>query len=376
MGANFENEIYAAVVIGAGQAGLAAAFELAARGLNYVVLDANDAPGGAWQHRWDSLTMRDVHGIANFPKTTPPPLDSQRANEVVPKYFDDFEDDQAINVIRPAEVTEVRPQTGTVNTDPDSPLVLTVHTPESEKEILTRAVINATGTWRRPFIPFYPGIGTFTGKQFHAAHYPGPKYFEGKRTLVVGGGASAVQFLGEIGPLTDTLWVTRRPVEWFDADKGFDGLAVVERVEERVVAGLPPKSVVSETGIMLREQEQEAKRLGVYDKWLPIFDSIEPDGVRWQDGRFEPVDVILWATGFRPDIDHLAPLSLRSSSGGVALERVPRNVQGATTSQKDHRVHFVGYGPSASTIGATRAARTAARAVEKAVKQASTAIDE
>ena len=64
-------------------------------------------------------------------------------------------------------------------------------------------------------------------------------------------------------------------------------------------------------------------------------------------------------------INHLAPLHLRSSAGGIALERVPGNVQGATAAALDPRIHFVGYGPSASTIGASRAARQAARAVEK-----------
>ena len=50
-----------------------------------------------------------------------------------------------------------------------------------------------------------------------------------------------------------------------------------------------------------------------------MFERIEPDGVRWADGTFEPVDVILWATGFRPDIEHLRPLRLRSPLGGIQL---------------------------------------------------------
>ena len=37
-------------------------------------------------------------------------------------------------------------------------------------------------------------LETFSGEQFHASTYPGPEYLAGKRVLVVGGGASAVQF--------------------------------------------------------------------------------------------------------------------------------------------------------------------------------------
>lgn len=42
------------VVIGAGQAGLAAGYHLRRRKLDFVILDARGTPGGAWQHAWDS----------------------------------------------------------------------------------------------------------------------------------------------------------------------------------------------------------------------------------------------------------------------------------------------------------------------------------
>ena len=121
--------------------------------------------------------------------------------------------------------------------------------------------------------------------------------------------------------------------------------------------------MVSVTGLALRPQEQEAKHLGAYERH-PMFDSIDVDGVRWADGHFEPVDAILWATGFRPAISHLAPLKLRSVHGGIQLNRDGRG----TTSVKDPRVQLVGYGPSASTIGANRAGRTAARGVQDSLE--------
>ena len=65
-------ELLDSVVIGAGQAGLSTSYHLKRRGLDHVVLDADEAPGGAWQHRWDSLTMQDVHGIAALPDAEPP----------------------------------------------------------------------------------------------------------------------------------------------------------------------------------------------------------------------------------------------------------------------------------------------------------------
>ncbi|GAB3031910.1 oxidoreductase [Nocardioides flavus (ex Wang et al. 2016)] len=343
------------LVIGAGQAGLAASYFLRRRGVEHLVLDANPRPGGAWQHRWSSLGMDDVHGVADLPGSSAPGSSAQPANLVVPDYFDGYERWHHLPVVRPVRVERVESEGD----------LLVVRA--GDRSWRTRTLVSATGTWTRPFVPHYPGIGSFAGEQVHTAHYPGAEHFRGRRVLVVGGGASAVQLLGEIAVLTDTLWVTRRPPVWRDGFDSAAGLAAVTAVEERVRRGLPPASVVSVTGLALRPQEQEAALLGAYDR-LPMFERIEPDGVRWSahhGGRFEHVDAIVWATGFRPAVDHLAPLGLRSPEGGIALVPVPGNVQGATTAVRDPRVQLVGYGPSASTLGASRAGRQAALAVSR-----------
>lgn len=79
--------------------------------------------------------------------------------------------------------------------------------------------------------------------------------------------------------------------------------------------------------------------------------------MEWRDGRKVVADVILWATGFRAALDHLAPLGLREPGGGIRLE--------GTRAVADPRVHLLGYGPSASTIGANRAGRAAVRDIRR-----------
>ena len=339
-------ETYDAVVIGAGQAGLSASYHLKRRGLAHVVLDADDSPGGAWQHRWDSLTMHDVHGIAALPDAASPSDAAGRANTVVPAYFGDYERTHDLPVLRPVRVDRVTDEGG----------LLVVHA--GDRGWRTRTIVNATGTWSQPHLPYYPGVADFRGEQLHTVSYPGPEHFRGKRVVVVGGGASAVQLLGEIAPVAaGTLWVTRREPVWrtdeFNPDRGREAVALVE---DRVRRGLPPASEVSVTGLALREQERAAELLGAYERH-PMFERVEPDGVRLPDGELWPADVILWATGFRPAIAHLAPLHLRSEHGGIQLDRA------GTTAVADPRVQLVGYGPSASTIGANRAGRSAARGV-------------
>lgn len=353
-------DILDSIVIGAGQAGLSSSYHLRRLGIAHVVLDGDDTPGGAWQHRWDALTMQDVHGVAELPGSLPPARTAARANRAVPDYFSAYEREHDLPVLRPVHVDRV--------TDEDG--VLVVHAAEGEWR--ARTLVNATGTWTQPFLPHYPGMETFLGEQFHTVDYPGPEHFRGKRVLVVGGGASAVQFLGALAPITDVVWATRRPPVWRTDDFTPEaGAAAVALVEQRVAQGLAPQSVVSVTGLMLRPQEQEAARLGVYDARRPMFQRIEPDGVRWADGSFERVDAILWATGFRPAIGHLAPLHLRSELGGIQLDHDGRG----TASVKDPRIQLVGYGPSASTIGANRAGRIAARGVKRLLSSLAPALD-
>lgn len=358
--------VYESVVIGAGQAGLAASYHLKRLGVDHVVLDADARPGGAWQHRWDSLTMHDVHRVADLPDAPAPAVTTERANEAVPAWFARYEAERGLPVLRPVPVDRV------TNEVTDEGELLVVHA--GERTWRTRTIINATGTWTRPFLPYYPGREAFLGEQLHTVAYPGRDHFRGKRVLVVGGGASAVQFLGELAPIADTLWVTRTEPVWRDHFDESVGRDAVTLVQERVARGLPPASVVSVTGLALREQEREAESLGAYAARRPMFSRIEPTGVRWDaprpgDAAFEPVDVILWATGFRPAVDHLAPLHLRGAEGGIRLLSVGHDVQTAVTAAVDPRVQLVGYGPSASTIGASRAGRAAALAVRQQLRE-------
>ncbi|MDG9715579.1 NAD(P)-binding domain-containing protein [Streptomyces sp. DH24] len=340
------------VVVGAAPAGRPGPHHLRRTGFrpdqDFVVLDHSPGPGGAWQFRWPSLTYGKVHGMHSLPGMELTDADPGRpSSQVVAEYFAAYERAFDLRVRRPVDVRAVR-EGGEGR--------LLVET--SDGNWATRALINATGTWDRPFWPRYPGRETFRGRQLHTAQYPGPEAFAGQRVVVVGGGASGTQHLLEIAPLAAaTTWVTRRPPVFregpFDEEAG---RAAVALVEERVRQGLPPRSVVSVTGLPLNDAIRQGLREGVLDR-QPMFDRITPDGVAWDDGRHVAADVILWATGFRPAVGHLAPLRLREPGGGIRVE--------GTRAVADPRVHLVGYGPSASTVGANRAGRAAVRDIRR-----------
>ncbi|MFJ9743048.1 NAD(P)-binding domain-containing protein [Streptomyces sp. NPDC101166] len=358
------------VVIGAGQAGLSSAYHLRRADFvperDFVVLDHSPGPGGAWQFRWPSLTYGKVHGMHALPGMELTGADAARpSSEVISEYFERYERTFDLRVRRPVDVRAVRSagvDAGVIGTQGGSATRGRLLVETSDGTWSAKALINATGTWDRPFWPRYPGQETFRGRQLHTAQYPGPEAFAGLRVVVVGGGASGTQHLLELAPYAaDTTWVTRRPPVFREGP--FDenaGRAAVALVEERVRQGLPPKSVVSVTGLPLNDAIRRGLADGVLDR-LPMFDRLTADGVEWNDGRHVSADVVLWATGFRPAVDHLTPLRLREPGGGIRVE--------GTRAVADPRVHLVGYGPSASTIGANRAGRSAVREIARLLAQ-------
>lgn len=375
---------YEAIIIGAGQAGLAAAHELSRRGFtpgkDFLVLDSNDGPGGAWRHRWDSLTLGKAHGIADLPglpMNRPDP--KTPASTLVAGYYGAYENEFSFAVVRPVKVSRVEP----TSEDPSSPLRVSS---DDGREWITRMVLNATGTWTNPYVPYIPGIDKFQGKQLHTVNYRKAEDFKGKKVLVVGGGLSAVQFLLELEGLAETTWATRRPPNFTqrEFDAGW-GIAVERAVRERTFNGKAPASVVRTTGI-----PQIPDYLAGVDRGLIVsrgmFEEITPTGVvfgeppverseglgpsagttlavpeSWQPypaGTHLDVDVIFWNTGFRAALRHLAPMKLRGQGRGIELidEVSPAS---------DARVLLVGYGSTASTVGATRAGRVAGRVAAK-----------
>jgi hypothetical protein len=297
--------------------------------------------------------METVNGIFDLPGMVfEPPSPHEQASVAVPRYFAEYEKDLQLAVRRPVTVRAVRHGA-------DDRLLV-----ESDAGTwAARAVINATGTWNRPFWPYYPGRETFRGRQLHAATYPGPEQFAGQRVVVVGGGITAIQLLTELARAgASTTWVTRRPPIFRDQPFSREyGREVVAMVERRVRAGLVPQSVVSVTGLPVTEEVLAGQRNGVLDR-LPMFDRITPEGVAWDDpaaGAPQSVeaDVILWCTGWRAALDHLAPLRLRAPGGGITMD--------GTRVVLEPRLHLVGYGPSASTVGANRAGREAVREIRE-----------
>jgi putative flavoprotein involved in K+ transport len=87
----------------------------------------------------------------------------------------------------------------------------------------------------------------------------------------------------------------------------------------------------------------------------PMFQHLTRERIAWENGRTEPVDAIIWCTGFGFDLRHLAPLDLSHDATGIPRTNGSRSLD-------EPRLHFLGYGDwtgaaSATIIGAARTAK-------------------
>ncbi|MET9868862.1 ArsO family NAD(P)H-dependent flavin-containing monooxygenase [Streptomyces sp. NPDC006386] len=341
------------VIVGGGQAGLAAGYHLRRQGLDFTVLDANAAPGGSWQHMWDSLHLFSPAAYSSLPGRLMP----AQAGETYPDaghvvdYLADYEKRYDLPVQHGTRVEAV-------HRDGDRLLV--------EADTGTwraRAVICATGSWSRPFVPAVPGRSIFGGRQLHTVNYRSPADFAGQRVVVVGGGNSGAQIAADLAldGNIEVTWVTQRPPRFLPDDIDGRVLFDVATARRRALdAGRSDTGGVASLGDIVAVPPVRAARDGGLLHAEPMFTRLAATGVQWADGTHGEADAVIWCTGFRPALAHLAPLGVRGPRGHIPTV--------GTRAVGEPRLHLLGYGDwtgpaSATLIGVGRPARDAVRDV-------------
>jgi thioredoxin reductase len=313
------------VVIGAGPQGLAAAAHLLERGLTPLVLEQGAEPAAAvaeWGHvrlfsAWPELVdqaaarllSRSIDGGWTAPESGYPtggqwidgylaPLAAALRDHV--RY-----DTRVVAVSRKGRDRLV--DAGRA----EQPF--TVHVSDAsgvEERLEARAVIDASGTWRKPSPAGADGIpalgeaaATAAGLVSYAvpdsAH---PGRYAGKHTVVIGAGASAFNAIIELTriaaahPGTTITWALRRTV----SGATFGG-GTADELPQRGALGLRAKRAVEEGAVRLLT--------GFRTEHFTIVDGAAV--VRSEDGRaLEPADNVVVLTGFRPDLSFLSELRL------------------------------------------------------------------
>ena len=339
------------IIIGGGQAALSVGYFLRRTKRSFLILDAEDGAGGAWRHAWESLHL---FSPANWSSLAgwlmPPTAQGFPTRDEVIDYLERYEQRYALPIRRSTLVDGVE-------RTPDGLIVRS-----DDGAWQAQAVVSATGNWRHPHTATYPGGEAFQGRQLHSAQYVSAAPFVDQRVLIVGGGNSGAQILAEVSQVAETLWVTEKPPNFLPDD--VDGRVLFERATERWRAqqeGRPVEHLPGGFGdIVMVPPVVEARARGVLHAREP-FARFTPAGVRWADGSEARVDSVIWCTGFRPALKHLAPLGVVDSTGRVQVEGTRSSVQPG--------LWLVGYGDwtgmaSATLIGVMRTARSTAQEID------------
>jgi putative flavoprotein involved in K+ transport len=300
-------EIYDSIVIGAGQAGLAAAYYLQKKGVKYLVLESGNQTVGSWAKYYDSLTLFSPARYSSLPGFRfPGDPNRYPAKEEVISYLIQYADHHNLKIRTGEKVTDVKKQ-GT----------FFKITTENGKLFHTKTVISATGAFAFPNVPIIDGSERYKGKIIHSSQYKNVEEYKNQKVVVVGGGNSAIQIAYELAKVSNVTIATRKPISfapqrimgkdihfWLRVS-GVDTLSYGRKFSMN--------TSVMDTGIY---QQAILKGKPVSNS---MFEKFTEKGVVWVDGREEKVDSIIYATGYRPNVNYLSSLINAVDNSGIPL---------------------------------------------------------
>lgn len=303
------------VIVGAGQSGLAAAFEARRAGMSAVVLEAADTPAGSWPRYYDSLTLFSPARYSSLPGM-PFPGDPDRypTRDEVVAYLSDY-------AAQFGDMVRLESRVESVSHTTDNGFTVTT---ASGDDFRSAAVIAASGHFGAPHRPTLPGLESFTGTVLHAAEYDAPDRFAGQRVAVVGAGNSAIQIAVELTQTARTTLATRTPVTWTaQRPLGRDihwwlrttrlDTAPLTRWLDRL-----PVSVIDDGPYRAAVTAQRPDR-------RPMFERLDGTDVVWSDGTREALDALILATGYRPHVPYL------DTTDALDADGAPRHRRGLST---------------------------------------------
>jgi putative flavoprotein involved in K+ transport len=302
------------VIIGGGQSGLAAARAAQLQGLDPLVLEARERPTGSWTDYYDSLRLFSPARFSAMPDAPfPGDPDHYPSRDEVSEYLARYADRLGVEVRTSTQVTSVHAQAGGG---------FRVETAAGDA-IETAGLVAATGSFNNPYRPLLPGQDRFPARILHAADYSSPEPFAGQRVVVVGGGNSAVQIAYDLAEVATTTIASRGPLQLVDQrpdgrDIHFRLTAGFDDLPLEWLAPLLTATLVLDPG-----KYGKALAAGVLDR-RPMFTAFDAEAVVWADGTRERVDAVIFATGYRPNLDYLEPL-------GALEDGAPKHIGGIST---------------------------------------------
>ena len=308
------------LVIGAGPAGLALGRELLQRGVSFLIIERGEHAGESWRRMPTRLRLVSPW-MSNFLPGTKPslfPRFAEISREEFRQYLIRYAAEFELPILHSTDVHRV-------TRDPEG----IFRTETSRGTLRSRAVVNATGYFSKPHIPKIPGSGTSRIPQWHVAEYgdaiqlrshigaaPGP-------VLLVGQRLSAGQTLVELVAAGFEVALSHRSPLRFGAGPTtmWLFLRIFPLIEELKLKLHGPAARDWDVK-MPGDCPKNGIRTG-RTKTHPAIAEFTEREVRFMDGSSLAPSAVIYATGFEPALDHLAPLlpEIRDTGGGAPALR-------------------------------------------------------
>ncbi len=294
-------ERFETVIIGGGQAGLAAGYQLKKQGRPFVILDAGERVGDSWRRRWDSLrlfTPAKYDGLPGF--RFPGPRWSFPTKDEMGDYLEAY-----------AERFELPVRTGVyvdrVFRDEDRYVVESGH-----QAFETDNVIVASGAHRTPKTPAFASELGAQVVQLHAGDYRNPAQLREGGVLVVGIGNSGAEIAFELAR-THRVWQSGTPSGEIPVRHGGFGsrlvLPVIRFLGTRVLTVKTPigrkarPKLAAKATPLIRIKSKDLAAAGV--ERVPRVAGARDGLPLLEDGRALEVENVVWCTGFRHELSWL-----------------------------------------------------------------------
>lgn len=329
------SSVFDTVVIGGGQAGLAAGYWLQRAGFHFTIVEAGAQAAGSWPYYYDTLKLFSTARLSGLPGL-PFPAENEHYpdRDAVARYLTTYAAHFGLPVVANTRVAGV-------TRDVRFFTLATTNGPQFQ----TQTLIAATGSFGRPYIPSLPGQATFRGRLLHAADYRNSAPFQGQRVIVVGGGNSGVQIAAELVGVARVTLATRSPIRLVPqrvyGQDFFYWLSVLGT--ERLPLGYLGR--LSEPQVVIDSGGYRAMLKGRTLDWRPMFTAFTSDGVVWPSGHAEAVDAVIFATGYRPNLGYLQALG--------ALDTYGEPLQRAGVSLTTPGLYYIGLPGQRTFVSAT-----------------------
>jgi len=317
---NFEKDRWKTIIIGVGQAGMAAGYYLQKTGEDFLIVDSAKRVGDSWRKRWDTLrlfTPSQYDGLPGFPY--PAARDTFPSKDEIADYLENYAAKFSLPVRLNEKVIRLKriPSGFEITT--------------TKRILKADIVIVATGTNPFPKIPEFAGDLDRSIFQIHSSEYSNPDSLPPGNVLVVGAGTSGVEIALELVRTRNTMLAgvptfhipdpifryAGRVYWWFVSHILTVRTPIGRKARKGILKGGGPLIRVSAKDLIPAGVEHVSRVAGV-EKGFP----------KLQDGRVLNVSSLVWATGYRPDFSWIEPDITDKENGwpvtkkGVS-ERVP-----------------------------------------------------